>query len=51
VDQPTAANFVNASHRSGLIAQERALPSTAVTALAFGGRELVSRLRQRLGLW
>jgi hypothetical protein len=50
VDQPTAANFVNASHRSGLIAQERALPRTAVTALAFGGRDLVMRLRQRLGL-
>jgi len=50
VDEATAANFVNACHRCGLIAQE-IMPRRSVTSgFAFGGRDLVARLRQRLGL-
>jgi hypothetical protein len=49
IDEATAANFVNASHRSGLLAQDPILPRP-VHGLTFGGRDLVARLRQRLGL-
>jgi hypothetical protein len=50
VDEATAANFINASYRSGLIAQERVPSRIAMSPFALGGRQLVARLRQRLGL-
>jgi hypothetical protein len=48
VGEATAADFVNASYRSGLIKQSR-LP-LAGSGFAFARHEIVARLRQRLGL-
>jgi hypothetical protein len=52
VDEATAANFVNASYRCGLLVAEAAPPRVRVPAggFAFAGRDLVAKLRQRLGL-
>jgi hypothetical protein len=54
VDVATAANFVNASYRCGLIAQEsaprRSVASGFASGFGFGGRDLVAKLRQRLGM-
>lgn len=50
VDETTAANFVNASYRCGLLAPEAVQRRSVASGFAFGGRELVAKLRLRLGL-
>jgi hypothetical protein len=49
IDSGTTADFVNASYRSGLM-REVAPRESVGSGMAFAGRSIVARLRERLGL-